>query len=279
MYEVAGQDNSPKPVVLLRRLRNRMKGSRGAGGTARDLETALQSAPGRGSSKLMNRLGRCMPSRSTYLEIGVARGKTFVSVDLPFKWGVDPHPRLDLNLLPPGCRFSSCGSDEFFDNLDPGIRFDLIYLDGLHHWHQTYRDLLNCFDHAHPHTVIVVDDVVPCDEYSARTDRAAALAARHATGDTSRAWHGDVYKVMFALRDYHPQLEFRVIADGANPQAVIWSPAGFAREDRRAVADADSYSEQTYSTVFTDGLPPAWFRCVTEDEAVRALSAASRSPR
>ena len=38
---------------------------------------------------------------------------------------------------------------------------DLVYLDGLHTFEQTYRDLCNTLMHAHPATVILVDDTVP----------------------------------------------------------------------------------------------------------------------
>ena len=60
-------------------------------------------------------------------------------------------------------------------------------------------------------------------------DQARAIEARRKTGDTSNAWHGDVYKMIFALHDFHPGFAYRTILGGGNPQTVAWRAprAGF----------------------------------------------------
>jgi hypothetical protein len=241
----------------------------------RNLELKAEFAEGNAVSRRLNRIANFLPTRTTYLEIGVDRGITFGAVDLPFKWGVDPSARFNTRLLPQGCRFTPSTSDEFFASLDPRFRFDLIYIDGLHQWQQTYRDLLNCISHSHLHTVIVMDDVVPVDEFSSWPDMQEALEARYATGNMSSAWQGDVYKVMFAIRDYHPEIEYRVITEG-NPQAVIWSRVGWHKSGQADRASDDSYLDLDYSSVFSNGQVPSWFTCVTEDEALEEVSRAFR---
>lgn len=235
----------------------------------RNLDKAPDHAPGNEASRRLNRLAAGLPARSTYLEIGVAAGATLEAVDMPFKWGVDPMPKFNTHALPPGCRFACQTSDDYFAHLEPHVRFDLAFIDGLHEWHQTYTDLMNCLAHAHPHTVVLLDDVIPIDEFASWPDMDAALTARHATGNMSAAWQGNVYKTLFALRDHHPELEFRVIADGANAQAVIWGPRGFEGVAPRATTD--HYTELNFSSVFGDGTPPEWFGCLSEDEVLAAV--------
>lgn len=236
----------------------------------RNLKKFPDAASGTESSRRLALLAAGLPYRSTYLEIGVAHGATFEAVDFPFKWGVDPVPKFNTHLLPQGSRFACQTSDEFFSQLDPAVRFDLVFVDGLHEWHQTYTDVLNCIAHSHPCTVILLDDVIPADEFASWPDMDTALIARNRTGNMSAGWQGDVYKVLFAISDFHPELEFRVIHDGYNAQAVIWRKRGTAKNVQQR-ATADLYAEQTYSRVFADGLPPSWFGCMTEDDAVEVV--------
>lgn len=237
----------------------------------RNLAKSPQSAAGNESSRRLNALADCLPSRSTYLEIGVASGMTLEAVDVPFKWGVDPAPKFNTHALPQGYRFTVRTSNEFFADLDPHMRFDLVFIDGLHEWHQTYQDVMNSILHAHPHTLILLDDVIPVDEFSSWPDMEAACAARLSTGSVSTAWQGDVYKVLFALRDHHPQLQFRVIADGNNPQAVIWSPSGYSELVEAPRVGSDAYAELNYSTVFGAGSAPPWFECLPEWKVIDTI--------
>lgn len=251
---------SPQAAALVNTVPGLMKG--------RNLAPSVDLAEGTEASDRLNRLAACLPSRSTYLEIGVSFGRTFDAVGVPFKWGVDPAPKFNPFLLPQGCRIANTTSDDFFARLDSGIRFDLVYLDGLHHWQQTYRDFLNGMDHALPHTVFLIDDVVPTDEFSSWPDQDAAIAGRRATGNLSSAWHGDVFKVLFAIRDCHPDLSYRVITDGWNAQAVVWSTSGYRGSRDVQRARDDSYADETFSSTFRDGSPPSWFNCVTMESAL-----------
>jgi hypothetical protein len=179
------------------------------------------AAPSHSARRLNALIRRCGQRR--YLEIGVKAGRTFFAVEIDDKVAVDPRFRFaPADHARPGVAFLAMTSDEYFAALDPSARFDVVFLDGLHVFEQTYRDFRSSLLHAHGTTVWLVDDTIPCDPYSAIPDRARALEARGRTGDPSRAWHGDVYKMIFALHDVHPELRYRTIVGGGNPQTVVW---------------------------------------------------------
>jgi len=43
--------------------------------------------------------------------------------------------------------FAVTTSDEFFSTLRPSKRYDVAFIDGLHTFEQTYRDVINTFAH------------------------------------------------------------------------------------------------------------------------------------
>jgi hypothetical protein len=178
----------------------------------------------------VNALARGVAAQ-TYLEIGVAEGETFVQVEVPTRTGVDPtflfdtsaHVNDRTTLLP-------ITSDEYFTSLAPNVTFDLIFLDGLHTFEQSYRDLCSALLHSQSRTVILIDDTVPSDVYSALPDRARALRFRGRSESTKRGWHGDVYKVVLAIHDYHIGLNYRTLVGSGNPQTLVWRESGCYRE-------------------------------------------------
>jgi len=101
-------------------------------------------------------------------------------------------------LLPRGSSFAVTTSDEFFSTLRPSKRYDVAFIDGLHTFEQTYRDVINTFAHLRS-GVILIDDTVPSDEYSAIPDQEASYRARDAAGLEGRPWHGDVWRVVMLL--------------------------------------------------------------------------------
>ena len=79
-------------------------------------------------------------------------------------------------------------------------------------------------------------------------------------------WHGDVYKTVFAIRDFHPGLDFRTIGTGA-----IRRPSSGSPRHRRAPLfdDLQAISAMSYDTlqVHRDEL-----RFATDDEACAAIA-------
>jgi len=112
----------------------------------------------------------------SYLEIGVQTGKTFHAVEIASKIGVDPDPRSKATLF--------MGSDQFFEMIEEDQKFDIIYVDGLHHWEQAWRDIQNAIKHLSSNGVIIVDDIAPKrEEHQTRH-----ISAVHWTGDVWKSW-------------------------------------------------------------------------------------------
>lgn len=208
---------------------------------------------------------------STYLEIGLGDGKNFNAVSAERKFGVDPHP-WDPNILNVAGVFAET-SDSFFahhaaEALD---RLDLVYVDGMHTAEQTYRDLMNTLNYAHPNTVWLIDDVMPSDYFSSLPDQHGALQARKAsTGSFDRAWHGDVYKVVWLISQFHPSIDFVTIVESGNPQLLAW----YAERDwEPAPLSLQEISSLSFADVV---LNVSDFRPCSEDDALKKLAEASR---
>ena len=225
---------------------------------------------------------RGMPACSAYLEVGVSFGHTFENVMLPFRWGVDPYPMFDVAHLPQGVIFSALESDRFFSRLPENQKFDLVFLDGLHEWRQTYRDLINALDHTPDHAIILIDDVVPDDEWSSVPDQALAIERKRAAGRVDHRWQGDVFRVVLAIAAHHPELDFRVIGDRGphdNPQALVWR-RGLPRPSYSLSVPAE-FEEQLahirFGDVFEEGRIPQTFRPTNEVAGIRAALTGSRA--
>jgi hypothetical protein len=180
-------------------------------------------SPSRTTSAVrINRLARICAAKS-YLEIGVARGETFGAVEIEVKHGVDPKFRFDTRLVETDkVKLFENTSDVFFTERASKIKYDLIFLDGLHTFEQTFRDFCATMPHAHGNTVWIIDDVFPNDVFSALPSQADTLRYRKLHGVKSGLWHGDVFKCIFAINDFFPNFNFRSIRrTHGNPQTVI----------------------------------------------------------
>lgn len=160
---------------------------------------------------------------SQYLEVGVSTGRTFFDVVADRKVAVDPRFKFDVKKHEKeGVEFHSITSDAYFDALPIGNKFDVVFLDGLHTFEQTYRDLLNTLVHTHDGSVILIDDTVPSDVYSAMPDHVRSRQFRQRDGSTRNGWHGDTYKVVFAIHDFAPSLCYRTLLGRGNFQTLVW---------------------------------------------------------
>lgn len=267
--------------MRLQGLKMRVKGVIRRNRSPKTLKDSSSDAPSLNwSVRRINTLAKSLPAASTYLEIGVQHGLTMENIRLPFKWGVEPNPLFELDSLPPGMRLFHGTSDDFFRTLTHNVVFDVVFLDGLHEWQQTYRDLVNTLKHSHLNTVILIDDVVPNDQHSALPIEQEALEARRDAGLPSLEWHGDVYKVMLAIRDLHPNLDFRVIQNNVdNPQAIVWQkevvvPRPGSKQTRSVF---ERYSRITYRDIFIGGETPPYFNPVSEDSAIQEVLMSLRS--
>jgi hypothetical protein len=153
----------------------------------------------------INRLAKIQNAQQ-YLEIGVAGGNTFHSVQIQRKHAVDPKFRFDTShLATEDVRYFEIPSDQYFSQHVPhGMKFDIVLLDGLHTFEQTFRDFCASTSHAHPDTIWIIDDVFPSDIFSALRSQKEAIRHRREHGLKGRLWHGDVFKCIFAIHDFSP---------------------------------------------------------------------------
>lgn len=159
---------------------------------------------------------------SRYLEIGVSRGETFKAIKCDTKIGVDPFFRFDWRAYKEtGAELHEVPSDEYF-SARKRPRFDCVFVDGLHTFEQTLRDVVNAMDALEQGGAIIIDDTIPIDEYSAMRSQGDALAERKLAGRSGQFWHGDVYKVLFFLNDYFRGWDFATIIGSGNPQTLVW---------------------------------------------------------
>jgi len=121
---------------------------------------------------------------TTYLEVGVSNGWCFERIECENKEGVDP------DTLSPAKHCMT--SDEFFRNAShDGIllkAYDIIFIDGLHHADQVYKDIKNAIKHLNPGGTIVCHDMSP-----------ESLQAQYVPRQV-KIWNGDCWKAWVRLR-------------------------------------------------------------------------------
>jgi hypothetical protein len=123
----------------------------------------------------------------TYLEIGCDKNLTFDSIFLKNKIGVDPVRGGTHRMT----------SDNFFD--ENNTIFDLIFIDGLHHYEQVKRDVINSLNKSKSNSWIVLHDVFPRN-----------AVEEHTPCITSGPWTGDVWKIVFDLMKING-IEFKIV--------------------------------------------------------------------
>lgn len=133
---------------------------------------------------------------SCYLEIGVRNPQAnFERIKATEKYGVDPGIEFEEN--PVNFRMTS---DEFFERLRAGeslfpeIKFDVIFIDGLHISDQAERDIENSLEFLAADGFIVMHDCNPPTEYHAREDRLFQLSP------ALKAWNGTTWKAFYKSR-------------------------------------------------------------------------------
>lgn len=128
----------------------------------------------------------------TYLEIGVQYpDNNFEKIIAPHKFSVDPFPVSDVSFIGT--------SDEFFDKLSKDEKFDIVFIDGLHHSDQVLRDINNSLSHLTDHGIIICHDCLPSTEIMQQRE------------DNGAEWTGDVWKAIAELRVNTTDLEIFVV--------------------------------------------------------------------
>ncbi len=146
----------------------------------------------------------------SYLEIGCAENLLFDQVKAARKVGVDPVRGGTHRMT----------SDAFFAANEE--RFDVVFIDGLHHYEQVRRDVMNALAVVPAGGWIALHDLYPRDWVEEHVPQIA----------TSR-WTGDPWKVAFELA-VTPGVDFRLVAVDHGVGIVRVLSEGARLADRRA---------------------------------------------
>lgn len=135
----------------------------------------------------------------SYLELGVRDGNNcFNLIECDSKIGVDSNPSINL----PGVVCST--TDDYFDNLDLNIKFDLIYIDAFHEKTQVYRDFCNSINHLNKGGIIILHDIFPLSkEY------------------TSQSLNGTAYEFWIDLVKNYPENTHSFIGFPGNAEGTV----------------------------------------------------------
>ncbi len=116
-------------------------------------------------------------SRCNYLEIGCDDNNTFNSISLSEKnkYGVDPRSGGNIKKT----------SDIFFNTNK--VKFDVIFIDGLHEYEQCQKDLINSIKFLNYGGYIFLHDLIPLNWRMELVPR------------IQKKWNGDVWKVAYEL--------------------------------------------------------------------------------
>ena len=124
-------------------------------------------------------------SYKTYLEIGVRDPKTnFDKIKINYKDGVEPN-WLDAPIS--GNQYIQ-ESDDYFSSLDKTIKYDLIFIDGLHLEHQVDKDIKNSLNHLSENGVIIIHDCNPITELRQREEYEINGEYPNWNGTTWKSW-------------------------------------------------------------------------------------------
>jgi len=135
-----------------------------------------------------------------YLEIGVNDGLCIRKIKAIHKDGVDPFPGSEVGGMEVPEINYPIGSDDFFQFIKGhDIKYDIIFIDGLHHADQVDKDIENSLNHLVPNGFIILHDCNPPEYVNQVVPR------------ISGTWNGDVWKSVAKLRCTRPDLKVSVV--------------------------------------------------------------------
>ena len=121
-----------------------------------------------------------------YLEIGCDDNINFNAIKIENKIGVDPVS---------GGNYKDT-SDNFFKK--NSLKFDCIFIDGLHHYKQVLKDINNSIDCLENNGTIFVHDCLPISKSHQAVPRYRSI------------WNGDVWKAIVEIRT-KPDIETKTV--------------------------------------------------------------------
>ena len=146
---------------------------------------------------VINYLLSSFKRETNYLEIGVRNPEdNFNKINSKTKYSVDPG--LEFKENPVDFKLTS---DGFFHELDKGnilnkeMKFDVIFIDGLHTAEQVDKDIINAIRYIKNDGFIVLHDCNPPTEFHARESH------QYRISPAMSQWNGTVWKAFIKYRD------------------------------------------------------------------------------
>ena len=141
-------------------------------------------------------LSQKQEKETVYLEIGVRNpNDNFNRINANVKYSVDPGVEYKINPVD-----FKMESDSFFEALEngdllfPSIKFDVIFIDGLHLAEQVERDIKNALKYIKDDGFIILHDCNPPTEYHAREEYCYDLSP------AQYCWNGTTWKAFVNFR-------------------------------------------------------------------------------
>ncbi len=128
----------------------------------------------------------------SYLEVGTQNPKSnFDLIEAECKVSIDPFPKGEVTFVGT--------SDEYFESITDDVKFDIIFIDGLHHDDQVLKDIENSLNHLSENGTIVCHDCLPATELMQVRDM------------HDGEWTGDVWKAIAEWRVETIDLDIKVV--------------------------------------------------------------------
>jgi len=160
----------------------------------------------------------------TYLEIGVKKGKVFLNVKARNKIAVDPKIKINLkrkikfltrNFSNFFNQYYEMTSDRFFEKnsylLTKLNGISVAFIDGLHTYEQSLKDVRNCLKFLKEDGIIVMHDCNPLSEAQSHPVNPRENAVNSCSSNGTFDWSGDVWKTIAFLRSNRNDLNVFVL--------------------------------------------------------------------
>ena len=192
----------------------------------------------------------------TYLEIGVHQGVSFMPIRIRHKIAVDPKfaitrkSRLKwllMNFANVTAEFHEVTSDAYFTRKKSTDRFDVVFVDGLHTYEQSLRDVISSLSGLNENGVILMDDCNPPHRAAAYPAASLQQAAEAELAGWTGEWCGDVWKTICYLRSQRNDLIVFVL-DCDYGLGIVTR----GKPDNRLNLSEDELSKMTYDDLERD---------------------------
>lgn len=148
---------------------------------------------------------------NTYLEIGIEYGYTFNNIHCVDKKGIDP----DMDLKHTHSEnIYILTSDDYFENVhDPQIKYDVIFIDGMHQVEYVLKDINNSIQILNENGCIFINNILPIN-YNEQLKIPYKHHYQNGILKYGEEWTGDVWKVVYyILLNYVDKLTLKYLCN------------------------------------------------------------------